>query len=1158
MDKRKNIANIYPLSPMQQGILFHTLLAPESGIYVPQIVLTLEGELNATALHQAWQQAVTHHDVLRTAFYWEQRDEPFQVVYRQAELLWVQQDWRDHPPELQATRLQIFLDSNQTQPFNLHTPPLMRLALIQVGNHKHHLICAYHHLILDGWSAANLLRTVFTQYFSVTGSPLKKGAQPCAPTDPSPRYPIPYPQTPPYTTYLTWLQSQDSTAAQTYWQTYLHGFQEPTPLPIWITPSPQSAAPGEHRTEQQHRLSLDQTAQLRTFAQQHQLTLNTLIQGAFGLLLSRYCDQDDVVFGATSAGRPPAIPGSEAMVGLFINTLPVRVQVSEDIEVVTWLQQLQGDRATASAYDYSSLMDVQTCSELPTGQSLFDCLLVVENYPVNTDMLAGQSALVLTDVRFIEWTHFPLTLLVSTGERLSLTAKYSQNRVTDDAIHRLLTHLENLLLGLTTHNRLRDVPLLTPTEQAQIHLWNQTATDYPLDCTLPELIEAQVECTPEAVAVIFKDETLTYRNLDTQAHQLARYLQTLGVGPETPVAVCIERSFDLVIALLAILKAGGAYLPLDPEYPPERLAFMLEDSQAAVLITTSALLPGQMVCSAHPTVQIVDLMGDLTPITHHPTNPPLHHSPSPQSPISLLYTSGSTGRPKGVINTHRGLVNRLCWMQDAYPLTASDRVLQKTPLSFDVSAWEFFWPLITGACLVLAKPAGHKDSAYLVELIQQQHITTLHFVPAMLAAFLEAPGVAQCTSLKRVICSGEALPRRLQTQFFQTLPNVELHNLYGPTEASIDVTAWTCHPSPDAPLTATVPIGRPIANTQIYLLDSRDRPVPPGIPGELHISGVGLARGYLNQPDLTAEKFVPNPFGKGGARCKVQGAGTVEGTGYKVQGENPEPYTVNREPYTLYKTGDRARYRPDGTLEYLGRIDHQVKLRGFRIELGEIEAVLTQHPDVSQAVVMLREGIAGEPQLVAYIVKAEGCKVQGVRKVQGTGYKVQGENPEPYTLNPEPYTHHPITPSPHHPIPLYLSAHLPPHMVPSQFVTLDALPLLPNGKVNRKALPKPDRPTRAAARSPQTVTEQKIAGIWQEVLKLAAVGADDNFFELGGNSLSATRVNTRLRKVFELEMPLRVMFERPTVAELAVHIDAMQMTLNQPVAEAAGRKEIEL
>ncbi|MEO1069618.1 MAG: condensation domain-containing protein, partial [Cyanobacteria bacterium J06638_6] len=424
MDKRKNIENIYPLSPMQQGILFHTLLAPESGVYLPQIVLTLEGELDAAALKQAWQQAVNHHDVLRTAFYWEQRDEPFQVVYRQAELPWVQQDWRgaetdpagrSHPP---VRRLQIFLDCNQTQPFNLHTPPLMRLALIQVSEHTHQLILAYHHLILDGWSAANLLKTVFTQYFSLVGH---------SPNN-APTHLLPHSSTP-YSHYLIWLQSQDRPAAQSFWQNYLQGFREPTPLPIF-KPSTSNSQP--QPADQQRLLSIEQTIQLRTFAQQQQLTLNTLIQGAFGLLLSRYCDRDDVVFGATCAGRPPTLPGSETMVGLFINTLPVRVQVPGDAPVIAWLQQQQRDRAAASAYEYSALMEVQGWSELSAGQPLFDCLLVVENYPVDPDLLAGQSALAFEDVRFTEWTHFPLTLLVALGEQLSLTAKYSRDRVTDD------------------------------------------------------------------------------------------------------------------------------------------------------------------------------------------------------------------------------------------------------------------------------------------------------------------------------------------------------------------------------------------------------------------------------------------------------------------------------------------------------------------------------------------------------------------------------------------------------------------------------------------------------------------------------------------------------------------------------------------------------
>ncbi|MEM6715874.1 MAG: amino acid adenylation domain-containing protein, partial [Cyanobacteria bacterium P01_C01_bin.147] len=487
----------------------------------------------------------------------------------------------------------------------------------------------------------------------------------------------------------------------------------------------------------------------------------------------------------------------------------------------------------------------------------------------------------------------------------------------------------------------------------------------------------------------------------------------------------------------------------------------------------------------------------------------------------MLYTSGSTGRPKGVINTHRGLVNRLCWMQDTYSLTPGDRVLQKTPLSFDVSAWEFFWPLLTGATLVLARPDGHKDSAYLAELIQQAQITTLHFVPSMLAAFLEAPEAAQCNSLKRVICSGEALPTDLQTRFFQTLPNVELHNLYGPTEAAIDVTAWACQPEDDA--SPTVPIGRPIANTQIHLLDSLGRLVPPGIPGELHIGGVGVARGYLNRPDLTAEKFVPNPFGQGA------GDGRQE-TGDRRQ-EAEEPYSLFPIPCSpLYKTGDRARYRPDGAIEFLGRIDHQVKLRGFRIELGEIEAVLTQHPEVAQAAVVLREDNGKEPQLVAYVVQAaDAARDAGEFQTNGVGSIPSSPTPQ-LPNSPAPST-----------LRTYLSDRLPTYMVPTQFVALATLPLTPNGKVDRKALPAPERPepNRAVA-APRTVTAELLANIWAAVLGQDVIGQDDNFFELGGHSLLATRVVAQVRQAFGVELPLRSLFEQPTLTQLAPVVDGLK------------------
>ena len=1192
-DKRKNIENIYPLSPMQQGILFHTLLAPEAGTYVPQIVLTLKGELDAAVLKQAWQQAVNQHNVLRAAFYWEQRDDPFQVVYRHADLAWVEQDWRSQKPNLHATHLKVFLDCNQTQSFNLQKPPLMRVALIQLSD-RCHLIWAYHHLILDGWSAANVLKTVFGRYLAMVEQSsldrevglskerLTKPAPKVAFTPSPPNSSIPpllHPSTP-YTTYLTWLQSQDLAAAETFWQTYLKGFREPTTLPIFTPISTQAKAFNGSQSEQQRVLATEPTAQLRAFAQQYQLTLNTLIQCAFGVLMSRYCDRDDVVFGATCAGRPPTLPGSESMVGLFINTLPVRVRIPESEPIVPWLQQFQRDRSETSTYEYSALMSVQEWSEIPAGQALFDCLLVVENYPVDASLLSGQSALQLEAVQFIEWTHFPLTLLVSVGERLTLTAKYSRDgqrpaqkghRVSEEAISRLLAHLEMLLMGLTTHaGPVQTLPLLTPEEYTQLALWNQTDVDYPLDRCLPEWIEAQAQKTPNAVALWFEvpgqDEisSLTYSVLNRRANQIAHYLQSLGVGPEIPVAVCVERSPDMVIALLGILKAGGVYMPLDPSYPRDRLAWMLEDATPLVLITHAATDTLQTDLPDQP--KRVNLTAVHPNLQKHPITPPSHHL-DPDNSIYILYTSGSTGRPKGVINTHRGLVNRLCWMQDAYALTPTDRVLQKTPLSFDVSGWELFWPLMTGASLVLARPEGHKDSAYLTDLIQKQSITTLHFVPAMLTAFLETPEAADCKSLKRVICSGEALSTHLQTQFFQTFPTVELHNLYGPTEAAIDVTAWNCRKSDllsDQLAPTTVPIGYPITNTQIYLLDSRDRLVPPGIPGELHIGGVGVARGYLKRADLTAERFVANPF--------------CQRTEFKIHPPIHRSTERSRQSSsTLYRTGDRARYCSKGTLEYLGRIDHQVKLRGFRIELGEIEAVLVQHPSVSQAVVLLREDAPVNPLLVAYVVLKADNKGPGVKSQASEVSKEQKteKNEEPRTENEEQTPNSKLqTPNSSSlqssTLLPFLSQHLPAYMLPSQFVELEALPLLPNGKVNRKVLPSPAQSERVASRSPETDTEVRIANIWRAVLRLEKVGADDNFFELGGNSLSATRVNTRLCKGFELDVPLREMFERPTIAELAVYIDAMQMTLSQPTvaaatpttvqtrAQVAGRKEIEL
>jgi amino acid adenylation domain-containing protein len=523
----------------------------------------------------------------------------------------------------------------------------------------------------------------------------------------------------------------------------------------------------------------------------------------------------------------------------------------------------------------------------------------------------------------------------------------------------------------------------------------------------------------------------------------------------------------MVIGLLAILKAGGAYVPLDPAYPQERLAFMLEDAQVSVLLTQA-----QLVELPQHGAMVVCLDTDWKMLAQASA----HIAQSQENPISgviaenlayVIYTSGSTGKPKGAMNTHRGLCNRLLWMQDAYGLTAADSVLQKTPFSFDVSVWEFFWPLTTGARLVLAKPGGHQDSAYLLELIAKQQITTLHFVPSMLQVFLEEPELKTCNVIKHVICSGEALPFDLQERFFARL-DAELYNLYGPTEAAIDVTFWTCQRGSNQRI---VPIGRPIANTQIYLLDQHLQPVPVGIPGELHIGGVGLARGYLNRPELTDEKFIPNPFSDDlGAR--------------------------------LYKTGDLARYCPDGNIEFLGRIDHQVKLRGFRIELEEIEAVLRQHPTVREVVVLAREDEPGNKRLVAYVVPRQ-TPAPSITELRDR-----------------------------------LKAQLPEYMVPSAFVLLDALPLTPNGKVDRRALPAPEnlRPFAAAYEAPRSQVERAIATVWQEVLHLKKVGVNDNFFDLGGHSLLMVQVNNKLREVFNQNLSIVEMFQNPTINSLAKYL----------------------
>ncbi|MBV9788630.1 MAG: amino acid adenylation domain-containing protein, partial [Chloroflexi bacterium] len=672
-----------------------------------------------------------------------------------------------------------------------------------------------------------------------------------------------------------------------------------------------------------------------------------------------------------------------------------------------------------------------------------------------------------------------LELVEAEGE-LFASLQYNTDLFEAATIERLHQHFEIALRRLLAapERRLADLTLLTEAERALLDEWNATTRSYPTSASVHGLFEQQAARTPDAIAVVFEAQRLSYRELNTRANQLARHLQQRGVAQRAPaeahVAICLDRSIEMVVGLLGILKAGAAYLPLDPNYPHARLAWMLADAQPALVLTQQAIaatLPteAEIVCLDADWPQIAMLDGDNLP-----------DSTSDDSAIYAIYTSGSTGQPKGAINTHGGVRNRLLWMQETYDLTAADRVLQKTPFTFDVSVWEFFWPLITGAQLIVARPEGHKDNGYLVDLIEREGITTLHFVPSMLSLFLAEPDLHRCHSLRRVICSGEALPAQLAARFFERL-SAELHNLYGPTEAAVDVTAWSCAPDDKR---RSVPIGHPVANTQIQILDRQLNRLPVGVPGELHIGGIQLARGYLNRPALTAERFIPDPFSQtGGSR--------------------------------LYKTGDLARFQPDGTIEYLGRIDHQIKLRGFRIELGEIEAALREHEAIREALVLLREDRADDPRLVAYVVENREPRTKnlGDESEAGSRFLVLGS-----------------------PLREFLAQRLPDYMIPSAFVPLDALPLTPNGKIDRRGLPAPDaeQPDRKQGFvAPRTPTEEVIATLWAEVLGLKQVGVFDNFFELGGHSLRAILLLSRVREVFRVSLPVQSMFEATTVAALA-------------------------
>jgi len=1054
----QRIEDIQPLSPMQKGMLFHSLYSPKSGEYVAQFIMTLHGDLDPFAFEQAWRKVVQRHSILRTDFICKRRDEPLQIVREQVSLPWEQQDWRELKSAKQEERLQAYLQSDRRRGFELTRAPLLRLLLIRTSGETYRLVWTLAMMLLDGWSVPLLLKEVFLHYEA-----LRRGTS------------VELERPRPYRDYIAWLQRQSLEQAEQFWRRRLKGFAAPTTFAVDHPAASNREVAGLGK--QEVRLSRELTGALADAARSQQLTLNTMVQGAWALLLARYSGESDVVFGATVSGRPAELAGVEQMLGLFINTLPVRARIEEAESVGRWLRRLQAEGAEAREYEHSPLVEVTGWSDLPRGTPLFESLLVFDNYPFDTSLAeqVKQRTDLEVELRVLEQTNFPLMVTISPADELGMKIDYERSRFDEETIGRMLGgHFERLLAAMASdfEQRVDNLPMLTDEEQHRLLVeWNDTRADFPRELCLHELFEAQVERTPDTVAVVFEGERLTYAELNCRANRLAHHLRGIGVEEESLVGVLMERSPEMVVALLGTLKAGGAYVPFDPDYPQDRLSFMLEDASVRVLLTQEHLLPSL----PEQDVPVLCLDSAWAIVAAQPAEKPRCLT-RPDNAAYIIYTSGSTGRPKGVVNTHGGISNRLVWMQEAYRLTESDRVMQKTPFSFDVSVWEFFWPLMYGACLVMASPKGHHDSAYLAQLIKEEGITTLHFVPSMLQAFVDEPGLEEkCTTLRQVICSGEALPIELQERFYARFDHTALHNLYGPTEAAVDVTFWLCARESR---TRIVPIGRPIANTQIYILDARLRPVPVGVAGELHIGGSGLARGYLGRPELTAEKFIPDPFGM------VAGA-------------------------RLYRTGDLARYLPDGNLEYLGRLDHQVKIRGFRIELGEIETALGQHPSVRDVVVLAREDPPGDQRLVAYLV----AEYQAAPAVEDLRRLLREKLPS-YML----------------PSAFVMLAAFP--LTPNGKVDRRALP------PPDQARPELEQSFIA----PRGPVEEAVAGIWAEVLQIEKVGVRDNFFSLGGHSLLAMQVVNRVRDSFQVDLPLRLFFEAPPVVDFAAAVVAATQT----------------
>ncbi|MFK4156070.1 amino acid adenylation domain-containing protein [Streptomyces fungicidicus] len=1044
------IEDILPVTPLQEGLLFHARYEADGGVdvYTVQLVLDLEGRLDADRLHAAARELIQRHPNLRAGFVAGEFEESLQVIPSTVEIPWREHDLEGAPAHTHEAEAGRLADEDRLRRFDLGEPPLMRFLLVRMGPERHRLVWTVHHILIDGWSGPLLVRELFALYAGRVLGPVVS-----------------------YREFLGWLRGRDRGAAEVAWRGALAGLEEPTLLAAGRVPGsvvvPESVVvdlPG------------GVSSAVEAGARRAGVTLNSVVQAVWGVLLGRLTGRWDVVFGATVSGRPAEIPGVESMVGLFINTLPVRVRVVPGESLVGLVRRVQEEQSALLAHQHLGLADIQALAGLGT---LFDTATVFENQPHGgLDDVAAASGVRLTRMSGRDGTHYPLGLVVGSGGALRLRVDYRPDVFSRAEVEGLVARLRGLLEAFAADPEavVGRLDVVTAAERSLVlERWNDSAAVVE-GLTFPELFEEWVARAPDSVAVVCGDIELSYAELNARANRLARLLVGRGVGPESVVALVLPRSVEFVVGMLAVLKAGGAYVPVDPEYPRERVAFMFGDARPVCAVTTTQYADVVPDGVDALTLDVPETVSALSRMSERDvTNDERLSVLSLGSPAYVIYTSGSTGRPKGVVVSHSGVASLVATFGGVFGAGPGCGVLQFASPGFDASVWDVCMALLTGGRLVLV-PAGGEGFAAggeLARLVRDSGVSHVTLPPALLPSL----PVEEFPSGLVMTVAGDSCPPEVIGRWAR---GRRLLHVYGATEVTAACTVG-------GPMTGEVhpSVGRPMVNARVYVLDAALRPVPPGVAGEIYVAGPGLARGYLGRAGLTAGRFVADPFGAAGER--------------------------------MYRTGDRGRWRADGELEFLGRVDGQVKIRGFRIEPGEVEGVLAGHPSVARVAVVVREDRPGDRRLVAYVVPA-GQHGDGLeQELQEHAARV-----------------------------------LPDYMVPAAVVVLDELPLNVNGKLDRPALPVPDYASQVSGRGPRTAQEEILAGLFAEVLGLDRVGVDDDFFTLGGHSLTATRLAARVGALFGTDLGVRAVFEAPTVERLARSVTARLAGGGQASRRALG------